>query len=130
MLARQLWSHEAGNGGAGLATVVVAERMLDQLRAGLGRWIGLNGSRMLLTRATRLVIEKHPALGWFPVLDGAGLGTAVPPPSARVLRAGVIALLAMVIELLGHLIGAEIAESLVQQSVGPSPRGVVSQSTP
>jgi hypothetical protein len=130
-VAHRLWNQAAGTASAPMATVLVAERLIEQLRANLARWIGVNGSQVLVRRAIRLVSGQHPALASLPFLNAPGdaQAPAQVAPSARSVRAGVIALLAMVTELLGHLIGAEIAESLVQQTFVPSPRGAVSQGT-
>lgn len=127
--ARDFWTQAAGTPAKPVAVEVVAELVSDHLRAGLSRWVGLNGSSALLDRAVRLVAERHPALDGLSFLGGgAAQPTRGRAPSAKAVAAGMVALIAMVIELLGHLIGPEIAVSLVRQAVGPSARGVVGQS--
>jgi hypothetical protein len=108
---------------------ILGDLVSANLRAGLERWVGLHGCRSLLERAVRVVAGRHPVLRQLPSLAAGADAAEQVKSSARAVAAGMTALLAMVIELLGHLIGAEIAVSLVRQSVGPSARGVASQSS-
>jgi hypothetical protein len=126
--ARGLWARTARDTSAPQEVAAAADRMCTQLRTGLGRWIGDEGYRALLDRALGLARAEHPALGGLSCLGGDE------PLTATVVRAhGVVqvagammALVAVLIELLGRIIGDEMAVHLVEQIGVPSPRGVVS----
>jgi hypothetical protein len=102
-----------------------------QLRAGLGRWIGAQGYRVLLERALSQTRAEHPALG------GLSCLAEYEPVTAAAVRAqgpgdvaaGLVAFVAALVELLGRIIGDEMAVRLVEQIGTPSPRGVVSTET-
>jgi hypothetical protein len=130
-VARRLWTRAAGDSRAPEEVAAAAERMCTQLRAGLGRWIGAEGYRALLDRALGLARAEHPALGSFSCLGGGEPGTmaAVRAHGADRVTAGLEALVAALIELLGRIIGEEMAVRLVEQIGMPSPRGVVSAET-
>ena len=126
--ARRLWARAGGDGGAPEEVGAAADRLCAQLRAGLGRWIGAEGYRALLERALELARPEHPALGGLSCLGGDGLLTtaAVRAHGAGETAASFVALVAKLIELLGRIIGVEMALRLVAQTELPSPRGVVS----
>ena len=102
--------------------------MCTQLRAGLGRWVGATGYRALLDRALGLARAEHPALGSLSYHGGDQPVTtaAVRAHGAAEVAAGMVAAVAALVELLGRIIGEEMAVRLVEQTDIPSPRGVVS----
>jgi hypothetical protein len=124
--ARRLWVRAAGNGRAPEEVAAAAESMCTQLRVGLGRWIGAEGYRALLERALELARAEHPALGGLSCLGGDELVTsaAVRAYGSREVAAGFVGLVAVLIELLGRIIGDEMALRLVAQTSLPSPRRV------
>ena len=125
--ARRLWALAAGDGDASEEVAAAADRMCAQLRVGLGRWIGAEGYRALLDRALGLARAEHPALGGLSCLGGDGaIMAAVRAHGASEVAAGLVASVAALIELLGRIIGEEMAMRLVEQVGMPSPRGVVS----
>lgn len=122
--ARRIWVR--GGGGATSAEEVGAatQRVCDELRAGLSRWVGAEGYRALLDRALVLSITEHPVLSNISCHDGDALAAAV---AARAhgttqLAAGVVALVATLTELLGRIIGEEMAVQLVDRTGTSSPR--------
>lgn len=129
--ARRLWARAAGDTGAPEEVAAAAERICTQLRAGLGRWIGAAGYRALLDRALGLAREEHPALAGFSCLGGEEPVTtaAVRAQGAGEVAAGLVALVAALIELLSRIVGEEMAVRLVEQIGIPSPRGTVSSET-
>lgn len=129
--ARSLWARAAGDGSAPDGIALAAERMCTELRFGLGRWIGADGYRTLLNRALGAVRAEHPALTGLPCLGGdeAVMTIAVRVHGAGEVAAGLVALVAALIELLGRIIGEEMAVRLVERIGIPSPRGVVSAET-
>ena len=124
--ARCLWARAAGDARAPEEIAAAAERMCTQLREGLGRWIGAGGYRALLDRALGLVRAEHPALAGISCLgeDEQVITAAVRMHGAGEVAAGLVALVAALIELLGRIIGEEMAVRLVEQIGTPSPREV------
>jgi hypothetical protein len=126
--ARSLWARIAGDTTAPEEVAAAAERVSLQLRVGLRRWIGAEGYRTLLDRALGQVRTKHPVLDSlsFLVGDEPVTAEAVRAHGPNEVAAGMVALVAALIELLGGIIGEEMAVRLVEQIGIPSPRGVVS----
>jgi hypothetical protein len=125
--ARAIWARAADAGGTPEEAVDAAERICAQLRDGLSRWVGAGGFRALLGRALRMVQPEHPALG---SLSCLGEIEATRPGGARShdaaeVGAGMTALVTTLIELLGRIIGDEMAVSLVERVGLPGPRLVV-----
>lgn len=99
-----------------------AERVCGQLRAGLGRWVGSEGYRALLDRALGLAATDHPVLKSLSCHEGderAALEAARIQGAAEV-TAGMVALLATLIDLLGRIVGEEMAVQLVEQTGTPA----------
>jgi hypothetical protein len=129
--ARRLWARVADATSAPEEVAVAAERICTELRTGLGRWIGAEGYRALLDRALGLARAKHPALDGLSCLGGDEplTAAAVRAHGAAEVAAGMEALVAALIELLGRIIGEDMAVRLVEQTGRPSPRGIVSTGT-
>ena len=131
-VARRLWARAAGDSSAPEDVAAAADRMCAQLRVGLGRWVGAMGYRALLDRALVLARAEHPALGSLSCHGGDDPVTTadVRSQGAAEVAAGMVALVAALVELLGRIIGEEMAVRLVEQTgierARPSPRGVVS----
>ena len=137
-VARRLWARATDGSDSPEEVVAAAERMCIQLRAGLGRWIGAMGYRALLDRALVLARAEHAALGSLSCYGGdeAMLTAAVRTYGATEVAAGMVALVSRLAELLGRIIGDEMALRLVEQTGVPTgserekerpiPRGVVS----
>jgi hypothetical protein len=92
----------------------------------LSRWVGPDGCHALFTRALAEARSRHPALAQIhlrvrsdPYVDGVAETTAAhgEPAAAEALEA----MLAFLIELLGRLIGEDMAMKLIQRSVPVSP---------
>jgi hypothetical protein len=153
-VAQRLWERAVGDSKMPEDVAATADRMCAQLYAGLGRWVGSMGYRTLLDRALVLARAEHPALAGLACLGGDQPGTTATQPahSAAEVAGGMVALVAALVELLGRIIGEEMAVRLVEQTgikaeqtgikseregeteparsreqrEGPSPRGVVS----
>lgn len=109
-------------------TIAVAG-LFGKLRLGLGRWIGVEGYRALFDRAIAASQGKHPALIGLNPLGGekeAGVAAAVDQHGATAVAAGLVALIAALVDLLGRIIGEAMAIQLVEQIGVPSARGIVS----
>ncbi|MEP6764618.1 MAG: hypothetical protein ABJB66_09925 [Gemmatimonadaceae bacterium] len=125
--ARHLWDRTVGVNKEQNAAAHVAEAVLSAVAVDLRRWVGAEGYFALLTRATAMTIAEHP------VLKGISVLAIVeePAPNGRQYTFddyanGVVALLATMMELLGRIIGDDMAVQLVEQISQPSPRGAVS----
>jgi hypothetical protein len=127
--AHRIWERASNNGASDEAAT--AERLCAQLQTGLRRWIGNDGYRALLDRALGSVRPEHPALDDVPSLRGDAPTTTatVRAHDATKVPAGMVALVAVVIELLGRIIGEEMAVRFVEQIGTASPRGTVSTKT-
>jgi hypothetical protein len=137
-VARLLWARASDGADSPEEVVAATERTCIQLRAGLGRWIGAMGYRALLDRALVLARAEHPVLGSLSCYGGdeVMLTAALRTHGAAEMAAGMVALVSRLVDLLGRIIGEEMALRLVEQTgtpsgrerekVRPSPRGVVS----
>jgi hypothetical protein len=125
-----LWSRVAGNASESQEVAEAAERMCTQLRLELGRWIGAMGYRALLDRALGLARAEHPALGGLSCHgeEEPVVAAAVRAHGAEEVASGMMAVVAGLIDLLGRLIGEDMALRLVDQVARerPGPTGVVS----
>lgn len=103
-----------------------ADRICIQLRAGLGRWIGVDGYSALHDRARRMTHEAHPVLR-FHTFDGGDFHatvTAVRAHGRDEVERGMVGFAAAVIELLGRVVSFRMAIRLVEQTAEPTPRGI------
>lgn len=130
-VARHLWARVAGDTSVPEEVAVVADGTCVQLRRGLGRWIGADGYSVLLDRALGLARAEHPALRGLLCMgeDDAGITASVRAHGAAEVAAGMVALVAALIELLGRIIGDEMAVRLVEEIGIPGPGGVVNTET-
>ncbi len=132
------WGAASGDTDSAEEVAAVTERVCIQLRAGLGRWIGTMGYRALLHRALALARAEHPALAGLSCHGGDEemIAAAVRTHGSAEVAAGMVALVAILVDLLGRIIGEDMAVRLVEETVvptsrerkkeQPSPRGVVS----
>jgi hypothetical protein len=116
-VARGLWARAAGDTSSAEEVAAAAERTCTQLSLGLGRWVGTMGYRALLDRALILARAEHPALSSLSCAGGEPVTTAdVRSEGAAEVAAGMVALVAALVELLGRIIGEEMALRLVEQT--------------
>lgn len=99
--------------------------MCGRLRTGLSRWVGTAGYRALLQRALELTRADHPTLR---LMSCSGneeqeIAAAVEALGAAEVTAGLIAMIATLIDLLGRIIGEDMAVELVKQAVVSDSRG-------
>lgn len=124
--ARQHWITVVGTPATSEELAEAADRLCIQLRAGLGRWIGIDGYEAVQARAQALVHARHPALRGHAFGGGDFLASmgAVRAHGAEAVELGLVAWTAAVIDLLGRVVGRRMAMRLVEQSIVPSPRGI------
>lgn len=106
----------AGNASTDEDIAAAADRLCFHLEDGLSRWIGIDGYRTLQDRAVHEVIEHHRALMLmsFAARDEAANLAAVKAHGADEFAAGMVAFVAAVIDLLGRIIGTDMALRLVE----------------
>lgn len=121
-LARRLLLYEAGGREAPEAATAAAGRAHERLRGRLAGVIGAIGFATLFARAQRLAQAEFPALARLAFGDGAGEppgGRARPAADeadAATVAAGLTALFATFIGLLGAFIGEELALRLIRDA--------------
>jgi len=117
-VARRLWQRAVGDSSSPEDVALAATRMCTQLRAGLSRWVGAMGYRALIDRALLLARAEHPALGSLSCHGGdeAVTTAAVRAHSADEVATGMVAVVAALVELLGRILGEEMAVRLVEQT--------------
>ena len=113
--ALRLWHHKDARGAAGDDVAARAAHLCTQLDAGLSRWVGAVGYRAILGRALSLTRPAHPALTNLSCRtdDTESLESAIRDHGAQPVAAGMIALLESLIELLGRIIGEDLATHLI-----------------
>jgi hypothetical protein len=123
-VARALWVRDAVDVGTPEEAAAAADRVCAQLRTGLARWIGSEGYRTLLNRALEAARAEYPALRGLSCIDSDGqeVAAAVREHGAAQVTAGIVAVVATVIDLLGRIVGEEMAVELVNQMGAASPR--------
>jgi hypothetical protein len=122
-VARRHWARAAGDTSTLEEVAAAAEHTCTQLQAGLARWVGTEGYRALIDRALLLARAEHPVLGGLSCHGGDQPATtaAVRAHSAAEVRAGMVALVATLIDLLSRIVGEEMAVELVNQAVTRGP---------
>lgn len=125
--ARRLWARD-GKVTAPEEIAAEVDRVCAQLDAGLARWVGSEGYRVLLDRALGLARAEHPALSNVSCRGGDELvvTAAVRAHGAAEVAAGMVTLLATLIDLLGRIIGEEMAVQVLERARTPSRRSVPS----
>lgn len=114
---------DSGNDGGAAAAGDGGERLF----LSLSRWLGADGCRALFSRARADSLNTHPAVGTLTLRAReqphiAGIAESVAKHGDRATANGIQAMLAATIELLGRLIGREMAARLIERSVVETPR--------
>lgn len=115
--ARQLWVRFAADATTPDAAGAAADQVCSHLRSELGRWIGAVGYLALLNRALAVAQAEHPVLDGLPCIGGseAAFAAAAQAHGVSTLADGMTALVAALIELLGRIVGDDLAVRLVGQ---------------
>jgi hypothetical protein len=121
-LARRLLARDAPAKDAPDAVAAATERVCGRVSATLSRWFGIDGTNALFARAIVQAQADHPILANVRYSRQSAVCLERLAESARIHGAdaaasGVAAMLTALIELLGRLIGQDIAMRLVEQSV-------------
>jgi hypothetical protein len=127
-IARRLIKSHRSERAEGQTPARAAAAACDQLYRELSRWVGPDGCHALFTRALAQARTEYPALGQIqlrarsePYIDGVAetIMAHGDPATAE----GLEAMLIHLIELLGRLIGDDMAMKLIERSLAASDRG-------
>jgi hypothetical protein len=121
-LTRRLVAREATQRDAPDAAAAAVQAACERAHQTLSRWLGANGSYALFTRALAQVQVDHPLLRDIRLRSHSEAGLEGVTESIRVhgvaaVAAGLESLLVGLIELLGRLVGDDMAARLIEQSV-------------
>lgn len=122
--ADRVWNTNIGDSKTAIEAASEAALLLDQLRVRLGRWIGVGGYDTLFGRAIDIAREEPSWVnGLFdPRSDPSSRLAVVEYLDAAEISAACTTLLAILIDLLGRIVGLEMAARLVEQSGSSGPR--------
>lgn len=101
------------------ATIAAAARICVLLAVGLSRWFGPIGSHALLTRALASVRAHHPVLRGVAMTEEArliGLAENASAHGADATHESIVAMFAALADLIGRLIGEDLAMNVLEQS--------------
>ena len=127
-IARRLISTRRSERAGGDTAARAAAAACDHLYRELSRWVGSDGCNALFTRALAQARTEYPALGKIqlrsrsePYIDGVAetIMAHGDPATAEALES----MLAHLVELLGRLIGDDMAMKLIERSLAASGRG-------
>jgi hypothetical protein len=128
-LARRLLAQEVPESAAPDDVIAGLQRVCEGVCQNLRRWVGTDGSAALFARALDRARGDHGALKELraaPSPGGCleGLAASVQAHGATAVMEGLVAVLTVLVELLGRLIGSDMAINLMEQAVpDPRPRG-------
>ena len=114
----RLWARSTADADTSERVAVAAERVGAGLGTGLTRWIGSEGYQGLLLRALGEVRAEHPWMAGLRCEGGRlnGLAAATRGQSAAAVRAGMLALIVALAQVLGRITGEEMAIRLMEQA--------------
>ena len=120
-LARRLIAREASASGLANGPAAATQAACERVYRGLALWLGENGAQALFTRALAQARSAHPPVREISLhpkserrLDG--VTETIQTYGASAVAGGLEAVLTGVLELLGRLLGADIATRLVEQT--------------
>jgi hypothetical protein len=121
--AERLFVDERGDVPAADSIAPTAERLFAHLLAGLSRWFGPFGSTALLTRALARAQAHHNALASISVSTDdpsalVGCAESVRTHGVAAFTDAMVGFLAALADLIGRLIGNDLATNLLEQSAG------------
>lgn len=127
-IAHRLINSRRSEGAGGDTAARAAAAACDDLYRALSRWVGPDGCHALFTRALAQARTEYPALGQIhlrarsePYIDGVAETIMAHGDAAT---AGALeSMLVRVVELLGRLIGDDMAMKLIEGSLAEPARG-------
>lgn len=126
-MARRLVHRSGADGGVGRTVAHAAVDACNQLYQDLSRWVGRDGCHALFTRALAEARTDHPLLEEIQLRARSepyveGVAEAIETYGAAQTAEAIESMLARLIELLGRLIGDDIAMKLIEESFPESAR--------
>jgi hypothetical protein len=126
-LARRLVDRERIAGDSDMTRSSAAARAGEELYQALSRWIGSDGCHALFGRACAQAQVDHPPLEVVHLRARAtpyfeGVAESVREYGETATADAIESMLAGMIELLGRLIGVDMATNLIERSLGESAR--------
>ncbi|MDQ3699209.1 MAG: hypothetical protein M3373_14485 [Gemmatimonadota bacterium] len=121
-LTRRLVAREAAQGDAPDIAAGAVHAACERAYQALSRWLGANGALALFTRALAQAQAGHPLLRNIRLRTRSefgleGVTESIQVHGAAAVAAGLESLLVALLELLGRLVGDDMAARLVEQSV-------------
>lgn len=127
-IARRLIDSRRREGGEADSEARAAAAACNHLYRGLSRWVGSDGCHALFARALAEARTEHPVLEQIqlrarsePYVDGVAQTIMAHGDAAT--AHGLESMLVRLIELLGRLIGDDMAMKLIERSLGASEHG-------
>ena len=120
-IARRLVAREVGSETDDAALLASIDRVCGRVADSLTRWFGPYGALALLTRALARAQSVQPSLAEISVNRSAspslnGFADSAKAHGVQTTADGAIALLAVLTDLIGRLIGTDLALNLLEQS--------------
>lgn len=121
-IIRRSIDRRRASAGSESAASVAAALATGDLAAGLSKWIGTDGCHALFTRAKAEAEATHPALGALTLRPRAapyveGVDGALETYGDAATLDGIESMLLGIVELLGRLIGPDMAKNLIDQGL-------------
>lgn len=127
-IAHRLINSPRSKRAGGDTAARAAAAACDHLYRELSRWVGSDGCHALFTRALAQARTEYPALGQIqlrarlePYIDG--VAETIMAHGGAATAEAIESMLARLIELLGRLIGDDVAMKLIERSLAASERG-------
>ncbi len=122
---RRSIDHRRVAAGSGSTAASAAALAAGDMVIALSRWIGVDGCHAVFSRAKSEAEAKHTALRGLSLRLSAlqymeGVGASVEEYGDDATAEGIEAMLVGVSELLGRLVGADMAKNLIEQSLPDS----------
>ncbi len=130
-LARRVIERERPDSDQQIDRASAAALAADEMYAALSRWVGAEGCHALFARARRDAENRHPPLARLSLQPHrspyiGGLADSVEAHGPAATAEAIEAFLAGMIDLLGRLIGLDMATNLIERSLSASVENVAS----
>jgi hypothetical protein len=118
----------AGDGSSARAAAAACDRLYGEL----SRWVGPDGCHALFTRALAQARDEHPALAKIHLQPRSesyidGVAEAIMADGDAATAEALESMLARLVELLGRLIGDDMAMKLIERSLASERDGIPSE---
>ncbi len=130
-LARRLIERDRPDSNQHVDRASAAALAAEEMYAALSRWVGADGCHALFARARRDVEDSHPPLARLSLHPPGspyivGLADSIEAHGSAATAEAIKEFLAGIIDLLGRLIGLDMATNLIERSLLASAENVTS----